>query len=194
MYGAYAYHVSGTRFTVNYGYIQRVGTLIMINRAKPTNKKGKKEKEIYVMKKNMNKGFSLVELIIVIAIMAVLVGVLAPQFIKYVESSRQSTDIDNVAEFKACVEAYVADEMAEGDSCPDVTLQWSKAEIKLTGGCTQHTPQQAAVDLGIGGTGLKSDGWSGGTAKYNTSSYKWESITNDVNTKKPCKSMIKAFE
>ncbi len=35
-----------------------------------------------------NKGFSLVELIIVIAIMAVLVGVLAPQFIKYVEQSR----------------------------------------------------------------------------------------------------------
>ena len=37
-----------------------------------------------------NKGFSLVELIIVIAIMAVLVGVLAPQYIKYVEKSRVS--------------------------------------------------------------------------------------------------------
>ena len=36
-----------------------------------------------------NKGFSLVELIIVIAIMAVLVGVLAPQFLKYVEQSRK---------------------------------------------------------------------------------------------------------
>ena len=35
-------------------------------------------------KKINNKGFSLVELIIVIAIMAVLVGVLAPQFMKYV--------------------------------------------------------------------------------------------------------------
>jgi type IV pilus assembly protein PilA len=34
------------------------------------------------MKKANNQGFSLVELIIVIAIMAVLVGVLAPQFIK----------------------------------------------------------------------------------------------------------------
>ena len=36
-------------------------------------------------KQKNNKGFSLVELIVVIAIMAVLVGVLAPQFIKYVE-------------------------------------------------------------------------------------------------------------
>ncbi|MCM1089697.1 MAG: type II secretion system GspH family protein [Butyrivibrio sp.] len=44
------------------------------------------------MKKMNNKGFSLVELIIVIAIMAVLMGVLAPQFIKYVEDSRIQKD------------------------------------------------------------------------------------------------------
>ena len=34
-------------------------------------------------KKKDNKGFSLVELIIVVAIMAILVGLLAPQYIKY---------------------------------------------------------------------------------------------------------------
>lgn len=39
-----------------------------------------------------NKGFSLVELIIVIAIMAILVGVLAPQLIKYIEKSKVSAD------------------------------------------------------------------------------------------------------
>ena len=50
------------------------------------------------MKKMNNKGFSLVELIIVIAIMAVLVGVLAPQFLKYVESSRVQKDESAAAE------------------------------------------------------------------------------------------------
>lgn len=37
-----------------------------------------------------NKGFSLVELIIVIAIMVALVAMLAPQFVKYVQKSRDA--------------------------------------------------------------------------------------------------------
>lgn len=39
-----------------------------------------------------NSGFSLVELIIVIAIMAILVGVMAPQLIKYIEKANISAD------------------------------------------------------------------------------------------------------
>lgn len=149
------------------------------------------------MKKNMNKGFSLVELIIVIAIMAVLVGVLAPQFIKYVESSRQSTDIDNVAEFKSAVEAYVADEMAEGHGISDLTVNWGPtSEITITAAgttCATHTIAGMLDDLGIKGTKTKSDGWNTGSATYSVSTYKW-TCASSVNTKKPCKDMQKAFE
>ena len=44
------------------------------------------------MKKLNNKGFSLVELIIVIAIMAILIGVVGTQVIPYLENSRKAKD------------------------------------------------------------------------------------------------------
>lgn len=46
-----------------------------------------------------NKGFSLVELIIVVAIMAVLIGVLAPQYLRYVEKTRLQRDNTGISDF-----------------------------------------------------------------------------------------------
>lgn len=43
-----------------------------------------------------NKGFTMVELVVVVAILAILVGLLAPSYTKYVERSRESTDLANV--------------------------------------------------------------------------------------------------
>ncbi len=61
-----------------------------------------------------NKGFSLVELIIVIAIMAILIVVLAPQYLKYVERSRNSTDLQNARTMMTAIETYAADPQVTG--------------------------------------------------------------------------------
>ena len=56
-----------------------------------------------------NEGFSLVELIIVIAIMAVLVGVVGTQVIPYMENSKQAKDIQILSSYAtAGVMAYAS--------------------------------------------------------------------------------------
>jgi len=62
------------------------------------------------MKKNENKGFSLVELIVVIAIMAVLVAVLAPALLSYVERSRAQKDDSAMSEVANAVQLALADQ------------------------------------------------------------------------------------
>ena len=62
------------------------------------------------MKKMNDKGFSLVELIIVIAIMAILIAVLAPQYLRYVEKSRLQADNSAVGEIANAAKVAVAND------------------------------------------------------------------------------------
>lgn len=56
-----------------------------------------------------NKGFSLIELIVVIAIMAILVGVLAPNVMRYVRQSRVSADTQLADTIRTAVMTALAD-------------------------------------------------------------------------------------
>ena len=147
------------------------------------------------MKEN-NKGFSLVELIIVIAIMAVLVGVLAPQFIKYVESSKQSTDIQNAAEIRAAVEAFVAEQAPT----TNIEVKVDTNAIVVSGGAyTGGDVTNALPEVGLSAsTGTKSVGWGNGTiATYNVTTFKWEIPASGgvtTNSKKPNKDLSSSFK
>jgi len=78
-----------------------------------------------------NKGFSLVELIIVMAIMAILVGAVTPQVIKYVEKSRETKDLQVLQTvFTAAQTAIMTDEEALKDG---VSITLTALFAKTTG-------------------------------------------------------------
>lgn len=66
------------------------------------------------LQENDKKGFSLVELIIVMAIMAILVGVVASQVLPYMEKSRQSKDQQVISAVLTDIQSAVAQ---SGEAC-----------------------------------------------------------------------------
>lgn len=60
--------------------------------------------------KKTNKGFSLVELIIVIAIMAILAAAIAPALIRYIDKSRRADDVTAAGTVLTGVQTAMADE------------------------------------------------------------------------------------
>ncbi len=94
-----------------------------------------------------NNGFSLVELIIVIAIMAVLIGVLAPQYMRYVERGRMATDNSNVVAVEGALQVHYTDTEAS-DQLEDGTT------VELNHGPATSSGATAAVNEALRNAGL----------------------------------------
>ena len=109
-----------------------------------------------------NKGFSLVELIIVVAIMAILIAVLAPQYLKFVERSRKSADMQNVDEIVRALEIYSADPTVT-DSIPNnatITITTTSQAVDASGVCSSTIVSDALKAAGIEKVILKSSKWT----------------------------------
>lgn len=65
-----------------------------------------------------NKGFSLVELIIVIAIMAILAAAIAPALIRYIDKSRRADDVTAAGTIESAVLTAIANEKAYDEAVP----------------------------------------------------------------------------
>jgi prepilin-type N-terminal cleavage/methylation domain-containing protein len=86
-----------------------------------------------IMKKMNNKGFTLMELLIVVAIIAVLIAIAIPVLNNQLEKSREAVDAANIR--SAYAEVSVAFLTGEGDLTKTVNLkqrtnEWQNADFK----------------------------------------------------------------
>jgi prepilin-type N-terminal cleavage/methylation domain-containing protein len=100
------------------------------------------------LQENDKKGFSLVELIIVMAIMAILVGIVASQVIPYMEKSRQSKDQQQLSSIATSLVSAIAQ-----DSSWDQSVKGSSSSFSLDN-------LSSATTSAIQQTFLELEGWT----------------------------------
>ena len=109
------------------------------------------------MKKD-NKGFSLVEMIVVVLIMAIIAVVLAPQVMKWVENSRIASDLETKSDIEkmcqlALTDEYVFDHVKDGGYTITVTKDSTGTHVTCADASATSNPTFWDRFFEVGGFG-----------------------------------------
>lgn len=96
------------------------------------------------MSQKNNKGFSLVELIVVVAIMAVLMGILVPTLVKNVEKSKKQKDASAIEEIRTTMVTNLADPTY---SDLEATIVYDAQTLEITEGTVTVSGSTTAADV-----------------------------------------------
>ena len=118
-----------------------------------------------------NKGFSLVELIIVIAIMAILAAAIAPALIRYIDKSRRSDDVAAAETINTAAQAAFSNEEAYDD-------------VQKNDGSTKYADPEGDMITILATVPENSDSWTGASAIPNNCQFIRE-LSSNVGTKSP---------
>ena len=121
------------------------------------------------MKKNNNRGFTLAELLIVVAIIAVLTAIAIPVFTSQLEKSRESTDLSNIRGYYAEITTgLLTGDLAKAN---DTVTVGNGLTAKLT--ADLPTTADSTFDVELSGATLKQT-----VAKWQTASYDVAGVTS----------------
>ena len=84
------------------------------------------------MKKN-NKGFTLVELIVVLVILAILAAILVPTLLGYIQRARQEKDYSTAQTVRVAAQSAIDQAYGDGVKCDTTTAVTSVSDMKQDG-------------------------------------------------------------
>ncbi|MCR5205852.1 MAG: type II secretion system GspH family protein [Lachnospiraceae bacterium] len=145
------------------------------------------------MKKMNNKGFSLVELIVVVLIMAIIAVALAPQVMKWVENSRKSNDIENYNALVEAANVAGTNEDVLKNLTSAVTIEFYPAGTKVPNQKLLDAMKKTIPELENATTGAYCDkikvtgDWSSTYGNYNNGEFqiKVEKTADGIKVTKP---------
>ena len=149
------------------------------------------------MKKNNNKGFTLVELIVVLVILAILAAILVPTLLGYIDRARSEKDYSTAQSVRVATQAYIDELYGKGNdnvkNTDVLTADGKKAIFKLVGTASGNKIDGQTIDitaLSINENQITSitvtitpDGGTAKTYKYNSAKNEWTNEFKYLNFK-----------